>query len=559
MPTEPATDLMTSILAQTQEQLNTNRETSRVVLENQNSSRELLAGISTLYAEVARDSSVVKAQENAAKLQVQAAVKTRALAFGVDVSANADRMVQLAMERTVAVDKADKELADLQRRADVKFTDSPLDFLGQQFFGIQEQRGKFRMAQGMVERKQAEIQQLNVNVQQTAQTYKALEESISIASADAATRNAAAQSTALAMDAKLRSIKNDSEAVLTVQNLSQSSLNSIYQATNALRAEEQIALSRKQFALSEKAFEFSSEERRLAREARTEGKELDDYILENINIGRASLGLEPYSGVGAKQQIGLYKAGKQDLHEMEKRGEASKFLGGIAVIGTDSADAINNLSKNPAVERTLPEIKVPVVGLLNRARDKIAADQSIDRKDGAKVIGALNKTVKILVAQQFAQADSSPDNIFNPGDLKQFLGNKEAGIPAPRAIANLSLYKKLIQPMAESGVDMSSPKLVVGAVYSALKDGKITLNDAVELSQVYRIANEYNQKARGLRGFGIDAPNNGKNLNLTLGKYGQVFDVADPLVLARRFINQLAIDKFNAAPAPEITSTFPRN
>lgn len=550
---EPATDLMTSILAQTQSQLDQNRETSRVILENQNKANEIITNLVTLYDSVAKDMSTVKAAEQAGKLQVQTAVKSRANAFGVDINANADRMVELATKRTAAAAKADQSLNELHRRSEVKFLDSPLEFIGNQFVGIAEARAAFRKDQGTVARTQAEIVDLNNNIQQTVQTYKALEETVTAASADAATRAAAAQANASALEARLRGIKYDTEAVLGAQQLSQASLNSIYQAHTAQRAEEQLALSKKHFKLSSEQFEFAKEEKELQRNARAELKELDELIVENVNIGRASLGLELLSGVNARQMLALFKTGKQEVYEMYKRGEAAKQLGGRAIIGITPADAIKNLSDNPAAERTLPEAKTPVIILLNQARQQTAAAANagtLDRKDAKAIETSLNKNAQAILLRQYQQSDSSPDNVFNVGDLKQYLGSDKQGIPAPRAIAGLPLYIKLLKPMAESGIDMSQPKLVYGAVYSALADGKITVEEAVQLSTVYRSVNEINQAAKGLIGFGLVPPNNGKTLNVSLGRFGQIVDITDPVALTRKLVTELTYDKFKVGIPP---------
>lgn len=546
-----SSDLMPSILAQTQAQLTAGHETTRIILENQNQSAQALKSIEDIYTQVSKDATVVKSAEQAARLTTQAAIKSRANAFGADISATADVMTELAIRRKAQSVEADASLVELQRRASVKFTDSPLDFIGNQLFGVYDARQEFRMKQGMVSRTQSEIDDLNKNIQSTVQTYKALEESVTVASADAATRLAASEANAKMHETRLRSLKNDSEAVTAAYSLGQSSLNAIYSAVGALRAEEQLALSKKHFSLSQEQFEFSKEERTLAREARQEGKDLDENIGENYNLGLASLGLEAVTGVELRQIIALFKSNNPEVFAMYRRGREVKRSGGRAIIGLSAADSILNLDQNPNAERTLPEIKTPVITVLNTARG--AVNKAIGRpggpdpKDSRAIEKALNTTVQTLLIQQFAQSDSSPDNVFNTGDLKQYLGSTEREIPPPRAIGNLSLYKKLLQPLAEAGADLSQPRFVYETVYSAVKDGKITLEEAEQLSQVYRVAHQINLAARGFHGFGISSPVYEKHLYVKLGKFGSTVDITDPNVLRRRLVGSLAVDKFGVA------------
>ena len=538
-----ANQFTTDIIADTQRQLELNRSAGKVILENASEIQNTLRGIGSVYDIVSADMATVKNAETAARLTSQTALAAVANGFGVQITNPANRLVQLATEKTVADKEAVVKLDELNRRATKTPSDGILDYIGNQIFGVYDARQAYRAAAGKANLLDSQIKDVNSNIQQTATTYKALEESVTAASADAASRIAASDAMIKAKTVKLEGLKYDTEAITRYYSLSKDVVDAGYQALNARRQEESLKISQEHLKISREAFEFSKEERVLTREARQEGKELDENIVENINLGRASLGLSPFTGVEAKQQLSLFKQNKQELFDMFRRGEEVK-RSGRAVIGLTPADAIKNLSENPTAERTLPEIKTPVIQLLNRARQKTAADPQLDRKDARAVELNLNKNVAAEVKQQYERADSGPDNIFNPGDLKQYLGNEKTGIPAPNGISNLSLYKKLFRPLADSGVDMSQPKMVYAMTYEALKEGKITFEDAIELSKIYRSANDINQIARGLGGFGIVPPNNGKTLNVSIGKYGTVLDITNPVVLSRKLAAQLTFDKY---------------
>lgn len=540
-----------NILEETQRDLALSQDATKITLENSSLVQNQLKSIADIYGQVSADMAVVKSAEQAARLTTQAAALSRANALGVDPRTSSDAIVELATKKVAQDKETEKSLIELHRRAKVTPQDGILNYVGQQLFGVYDARQVFRANASLSEYYGAEISKTNKLVQETVQTYTALQESVTQASAAAATRIAAAEGQLQAKKVAIEGFKYDTDAINTLRNISKDRLQALISADASLRAAEQLRISQEHLDLSKKSLDWQQEERALNRAAKAEGKELDEYLVDSYNYGRASLGLPPVSGMQAKQMLVLLKGGKQEFLEMVKRGELA-MLTNKSVIGTSAADSIKNLSDNPGAVQTLPEIKTPMIRLLNQAREMTRKEPNIDVKDNAAIAASLNKNANRLVEIQYQRADSSPDNIFNPGDLKQYLGSAKQNIPPPRAIASLPIYTKFLKTLAESDVDLSDPKVVYNLVYAGVLNGQITLNEAAQLSVVYGYAAQLNMTAKGITGFGIVPPEGGHKLNVGVGKFGTLIDIADPVVLTRKLSSDLARDKYGVE-MPQIT------
>jgi hypothetical protein len=451
-------------------------------------------------------------------------------------------LVRLAQTRTALKDEASAKLDELHRRANVKPSDNILEFLGNQLYGVANARAEYRQAAGRAEIVSKDIAETNSLIQQSVQTYKAIEEPITASAAEAMTRLASAEADLNVRKAQLEGFKHNTESVLRAQQLSKSALDTIFQVRTALQAEQQLKISLDHLQLSKEQFDSAKQEKKVADEARQENKQTDEYVLENINIGLAALGLPEVDAREAKFVMAQFKAGKQDLYDMYQRGRASKVIG-FGIIGTSAADSIDVLNTHPEAVRNLPESRTPVLQLLATAREDVLRNPQIDKKDKKAVDSAINKSAQALLEQQAARADGSPENIFNIGDLKQYLGSAPTdarNIQPPAAIKNTPIFKKLLIEQRDAGTDLSNPKIVFEMAVAAVAANKISFEDAVSLSTVYRQAVQINLSAKGLTGFGLVAPKNGKSLNVKLGTFSGVVDITDPVALSRKLAEKLA-------------------
>jgi len=543
------------LAAQLSETITSGQNVQEVVAGNEFRSQKILGGMQEVYNTVAKDMATVKSAEVAAKLNTQVATSKVVDAIGASPEDSANMLVQLATKKQTAIKETSASYDELHRRAQIKPTDDFLGFLSAQFGGVAEARGKFRENLGRSERITKDVEDINKIVLAASQVYKAAETPITVAAADAATRLAASEAQTQAQKVALESVRYSTEAMLRAQQLSKEQLSLLFQAQNAEMAVAQHNLAFKQFKFHQEKFEWEKDEKRILNEARLEGKQMEEHVLENINISYATLGLPPLDPREAKFIIAQFKSGKADLLEAYERGRATNTTG-VSMIGTSAADSIDALAAHP--EAQIPESRTSTLRLLKSARDAVMSNPKYINEKNKKVVDkAINDMADSLMNQQYSNVGKDPDNVFYVGDLKQYLGSRPGDnrqIPAPFAIAISPLYTKLLKPLADANVDMSDPKVVMQMVFTGLREKKINFEEAVDISTFYRSAVMINLQVKGLTSFGLVPPKAGRTLQVNLGTFGDKVDLTDPIAVSNWISKELAslkgTDAFQKALSP---------
>jgi len=534
-------DLPAIVAAQLEETITSGKNVQEVVAGNEFRSQKLLQGVQRIYDTVAKDQATVKAAEIAAKLNTQNATTQVVQAIGADPVNPANILVDLAMKKQAAIKETNKSFEELHRRADIGITDDFMGFLSAQFGGVAEARRDFRKNLGTSQLITSQVEEINKIVLAASSVYKAAEGPITAAAAEAATRLAAAEANANVQKIALESVKSSTEAMLRSQQLTKEQLSLLFQAQNAEMAVTQHNLALKQFSFQREKFEWEKEERKILNEARLEGKQMEEHVLENINVGYAALGLPPVEPREAKFIIAQFKAGKAELLEMYDRGRATKVTG-VAMIGTSAADSVDALTAHP--EAQPGDSKIAAIRLINAARNAVMSNPKYMNEKNKKVVDkAINDMADSLMEQQYVNVTKNPDNIFYVGDLKQYLGSPAGDprqIPPPVAIAISPLYTKLLKPLTDANADMSDPRIVMQMVMKGFKDKTLTFEEAVDISTVYRQAVMINLQAKGLTSLGLVPPKAGRTLQVNMGTFGDKIDVTDPISVSNWLSKELA-------------------
>lgn len=534
-------DITDAIAQQLETTIKGGKTAAGQVTANDAKAQNTLNGIQKIYETMATDAATVKNAETAAKLNTQVATDALVTAMGADPKSSANVLLELAREQATAQASARDNFKELHRRSEIKPTQDFSGFLSAQLFGVEESRAAYRKAAGYSDLLTKQVSDANQLIQQSVAIYKAVEAPITQGSAEAAARIAASQAAVAAQQSALDGIKHSTEAVIRAQALDSQQLGLLFQARSAQQSEEAHKLALKNFDLHVEQFNWQKEEKRIADEARADGKQLDEHILENINIGRSVIGQPAIDAREGKFILQQFKAGKTDLYEAYLRGGASKDTG-IAMIGTSPADTIRTFDEHPDAVARLPESKQPTIRLLAQARENVRGKIALE-KDPLKISKIINDEVASIVQQQYSNVTRSEDNVFNIGDLKQFLGSPtgdQLAIPAPTAIAASSVYKKFLVPLRDANIDLSDQRVVMQMVVKAIKDKQITFEDAVDMSTVYKQATVINLQARGLTGMGIIPPNVGRTLNVRVNSYGKAIDLTDPVAISNYLSGELS-------------------
>lgn len=498
--------------------------------------------IAGIYETVASDLAVVKATQEAAQLKVQAENSRIAASAGVNIG-GANVLLDLHSQLAQANQETIAATTEYKKKMSTSFFENPLDYIVNQVtLPFTEDKLKGAAAQSQT------IAQTLINtnnaLQESFQTTEKLKESTSTTSAAAATRVAAAEALMNAEKASIEGLKYNMTGVEAAQQATAEQLNAQYQVFSAVKAEQQVQMALKSHALQLEQFNWAKQEKLAAQEAKAEGKAMDDQVLAYINDSLAASGMPVVSGLEAKNALQMLKSGasKEMVYHYEN-GRRMKSLG-VATIGSSPAESARVLQE---VATNLPDVRKETTAILADALGALGQNKAIDKKDKGAVDAFVNSHVKQTVELMYKDAGAA-GSLFNVGDLNSYL--------TLGAVKDLPVVTKVLAPMGAQGQSFIDPKLVLQLTAAAVKKGTITSSQAAEISQVYRLANNINQQARGFLGLGIVPPNAGKNYYVKLGMLGKPADIADPAEINRYLSKELSKTVGNKMAEGRASSPF---
>lgn len=529
--------------------LNTIQEDSISALVNISSANQELQKINQKGAEIsseiaelrrsqAADKALIETTQQTAALRAQQGIAKAALAAGVNPMAEAD-----VISKTLGVmhEQGDKfQTAAMNYEANKQ---GDIISLGPvEWFKKRWESGNNRQEMESAEKQYSiasqRLQNVNNLVQASARTYMATTESLNSASIQALTRVAATDSEIQARNAELEGLKYNAAGIASASNASKEQLNVLYNLSQAQSSERsyqlqlenstqnralQLENSQQNRALLREKFDYKKE----ADAAKQSAVEEETYFAQRINVGRGNRGLPPMTGRDMGIMVKTLRSGgfgAKELQEDYDRGVAT-LVTGVPYIGNSAAETANVLAKN---KTALPEKRQNVAKLLVQARDKVMQDPRTAGSKPEEQAAAINKLVAEQINQQFINIKPGADNLFDVGDMKNYLTLNDS-------IINMPVVKEILAPAAEKGQNLSDPSQVISLAAQGVLDKKITTSQAYAVTDLFRSANEVHLAANGFVAMGVPIP--GRALNYNLRGIGNL-NVTDAAAMART-INKL--------------------
>lgn len=510
------------VASSTQEAVTSSNATKAEKLSNSNAD---------LLRTVASNQALVIATQETAKLSAQKATLKAANAVGVDPTATGDVITGILEKVRDSNEKIDDLTNNIAATRSASFADvGPVEWIKAKITAVQLGNKRDQEVQRNV-MLNAQLNGINNAIQNTAQTQNAIKESTTAASAEASAATAAALSLIESNRSQIEGLKYNTAQVDIAMKATTDRLQILYNKKNAENQEILLTKQLDQLKLSNEQFEWQKEQRVAERIAKQEGKELDDSLVENINIGRAARGVPPLDSREAKSMLLVLKnkgAGSRELEIDYQNGQRTK-IAGIPMLGASPAESVALLSAFPV---DVPEARKAVVATLSRAAASARDNRAIDQKSEKAIADFINKVTLADIATQHQRVQSGDqNNVFDIGDVGSYIGLS--------AVKNLPVVSKILQPAFDAKQPLTDPKVVVGLVASGVKAGTITSSQATDLARVYQLANEVNIASRGLTGFGITVPGNGKSFNAAFG-IGRTVNMTDPIEITRILSRDLA-------------------
>lgn len=495
--------------------MGTLKNTTDAMVANAGMHQSIQDVTTSLYTQSANDAATIENTKNLSALHRQQA-NNEFINRSVGTSGNVSELINKLMDDQ---DSAYNDRAASLKEITAKQTINPLtDPLGYVMarLTINQDIARHNDANERVNATEDRIQQLNTAVQQSVQTQNLHNESLTAATIDASTRQAAAAATLAAQTSQQQGIIYNSQGLNAVKEMSKEQLDAMFKGANLDIAKVQLQttldhlqLSRDEFSQRKEQFEWQKDEKLQSEAGMKEALRL-------ANIGFKNMGLPEIPGNG-KTMLAMMKLapnGKQasEFQIAFQNGEAAESSG-IAIIGTSPGNSANVLNTLPV---KIAPIQQPIKTILSDSYLEL-----INAKPGTD-IAALHIDLKNPKAVELAVTDLAKLKLSNfAGDVTKDVTNNPytpASVNSLAAvnpvIADTALWKTVLEPKASAGFQYSDPKVVVQQTMDAVIAKKISYNDALDgLTTIAHVSVASNIAARGFASFGI-VPSESMNVPL---------------------------------------------
>lgn len=507
--------------------------TKQSAIEQQNAALLTQSGI---------DSSTIEAAKQAALLQTQARISKTADIFGTDVTAQNEQLSGLAAVSKAAYEKK-QELADIiAQKESTSVFENPLEYLMNKFT-INSDIAAHNAANATLQNSQARIQELNAETQSTVATQKMLETGVTVASAAAATRDAATKANIDANKSRIIGLGYGVQGIEAALNANKEQLAATNMAFNGTQQAIHTQIAQAGLALSQAAAAERIREFNMRMKDSQDQEAIGKHMLDTINIGRQMRGLGALDDINGKMAIraltgkgGVLNADMQADWESGERHSVT----GLNTIAANPAQFAQRVNSGSPLNLT--PAQAPIKGIVQQAINLVSAAgknplgpeatanpalKSVDLKDKGNVVAAINSTAQSIINNQAANVNPKDgDNVFNIPSMNTLAANSSTLQATP-------LYQKVFKPLMDQGVQLTDPKQIFDAVAAAAAKGIITHAQALDLTTFYHVGVSVNKAQRNLEGVAGLVFQNSYNTKVTTNPTGlmntdSIVNLTDP-------------------------------
>lgn len=437
--------------------------------------------------------------------------KSIAARLGTD-SSLAGSVVSRFAEVTKVADAGLAEAdAAITAKESINFIDNPLGWLAGKLT-VGEDYARYNSFARMRNRAEDGAKQAYAVTKEAFQVDTALSATTTAAYADAMKVLGAHQYTMQGFEAATQGLRWNMEGIVTATQASRDRLQVLYSANSAVMQEKQFQNELSRLRLAHAEFN-------LRKAAHDEKMSEDSLILKYIGDGYFNMTGKPMDKTTAAQAIVLYKSKHPDAMAMFESGLASsKITGGngikpvISLSPYKSSDLVGQ-GKVTNMSPAMTQVGEQLVTWRRSFENPAVQNQyPYDPKDKNSKEVAFNKYVEDQ--KRMALSNTPKDSVFAPYPIQKVAAlNKNIGA--------LPVWKNVLAPAANTGVDVNDPNIAFGLVTAAMREGKLSYVDAADLSLMYAAGLDLNNQTRNFIAFGI-SPVKSYNTALTVpGTFGK--------------------------------------
>ena len=440
---------------------------------------------------IGSSNAIIKAVEDQTALEAQNLRVKRAAELGVDAKAREDILSKLAAETAAADAERAAQLQTITAKKSANPLDNPIGWLVG-MLTVNQDIAKYNAADIRYKQAYTRYQDINNMTQQSVATGAAIGEGINQTVISARAQALAAEASLKARQELERGLALRVQDIGTILQLKSQDLAAQISIANLQQSQESFKLAMENAAREREKWDFIKKDK--------EAKDLGDRrTIEFINKGgRLSMG-EKWKDIDPSGVEGLNVI--KQLDDKTPLGEVYRkyfFRGQQGIVAASPSEAVGVFVSNEPI--TITPAQVPVRQLL---LDAYKSAQANIKWQGAKPeerrVLIDQEASRILDSQAANVKTGDKSNVFNIPGLKAILENTPE-------LQTTGLYQKLFKERILAGDDLSDPNSVFTAVGQAMREGKITYIDMMDLPLIYQRATALTQAARGLENFGLVPP-----------------------------------------------------
>lgn len=435
-------------------------------------------------AAIARETGAAKGRitqtEGEAGLATQRAKQLAADTYGTDISDPNNRIASLALQGKDEYERAVSILDTISQKQSVGFFDNPLEYIVNQL-SLPDDQEAYSLAARKSNMALAEADSINQSTQIQQQTQANLTKTLTAQSVADKVKVASAELEIAALELEVKGLAANTEGAKFKQAASQQALDNQYKVFSAQQAEAHLRL-------SQEAAADARAQRKLVMDAKDEDVANDVILATWITRGMAASGAP---GAGTVYTPKMWKTEKTFL-TAKRKAELEAF-----------ADIGRSMGANGTSPRSLGASPGEVAVNVVFNNHKLGAGQETLHKaitDAASSVNeeAVGKGVKVTPemiqsnvnvrlrsgAKDMARNVEQPVSGFSDNIYK---GPKTAELLDKFPVIEKSkLYQEVIAPLRAATKDGELPaKMVFATALEAIREGKLTLNEAVAETKNY--------------------------------------------------------------------------
>lgn len=457
--------------------------------------------------------------------------------------------------------------ADLVRQRNRSLFDIVTDPVGtiSDLLDVNGTEGKVQGAAANLQAARASLQATHQTVVESVTQLESTKPTVTAALAQARQEDMLQRTQAAIAQARIEGRKHGVDAYKAAVDADLTTLQTAGTVRSAVQAEEGLRLQRAAAAAA-------AEERNIRRTMlELQKKELKDkeafkqFYRDTITRGMSSVGLKVPEGAGL--DVLVEQAARDPNSDAAKafaRGMMQLQLPGdqgnrIAATAYDAQQTIKSTNVNlPPETKAVQDVLNTAEGLL-ATNAKLQAQIKAAGKGGPEVAAAAyDAAIKEVLDGQFADVRTDVPSLANP------FPNLSTYVMASPTLANLPVTQKLLKPMIDQGLSISSPAALMKAGVAAVTSGTLTSSEF--LTGMNAVANGAMKQHLALSratDFGLILPSGGQSLRVSLPTptgSTQVVDLTKSTELARWMASQIAMSRPGlSAVSNRVSSPFLTN